>query len=205
MERKFNLNVRKKLFYCESHQTLSQVAHGSWRVSILWDIQNLSSYGSEQPGLVDPGLSRGVGLADFQRSLPTSAILWVWDQFLAYVWHNIKALSPCPHTHTQHSAQETLIRRFSSTQCLRCLNGQTVQQATYQLWLYSEGNSLSRVHLRTYRLSLGTFFNLKLPRFLDLFFSRKKTHRGIQGNFCLAFQLWDLILTSCSLLPLQFL
>lgn len=65
-DRKISLNTRKKKhFYCESHQTLSQVTCRSYRVSILGDVQNLTGYGLEQPLLAYPVLSRCVALVDF--------------------------------------------------------------------------------------------------------------------------------------------
>lgn len=40
------------------------------------DIQNPTSHGPGKPGLGGPALSRGVGLEDLQRHLPSSSVLW---------------------------------------------------------------------------------------------------------------------------------
>lgn len=97
-----------KLSYCESHQTFSQIAHRSCKVFILWDIQSMNGYGSEQPALVGTGLSRGVGLDDFQRSLSTSDILWVCDQFLSHVWHDAENVlfSLTPHMYSTQCTRD---------------------------------------------------------------------------------------------------
>jgi len=71
--RKFPLNIRKHLFYCEGAQALAQIAQGSGGVSHLVDIQKPSRH---SPGKVAlGGLSREVGPDDLQRSFPNSTIL----------------------------------------------------------------------------------------------------------------------------------
>lgn len=63
-----------KLFHCEGHQTLEQVAQRGCGVSVLGESQNMCGHNLGQPTLVDSALSRGFDLDDLQSSLPTSTI-----------------------------------------------------------------------------------------------------------------------------------
>ena len=49
-----HLKHKKKNLYCESGQTLSQVAHRGCGGSTLGDIQNPTGHGPGQPALADP-------------------------------------------------------------------------------------------------------------------------------------------------------
>lgn len=69
---------KKPLFYCEVDQTLEQAVQKISRVSILGDVQNPTGH-KVQVDLIEPTLSRWVGLSNLQRSLTTSAVLWVGD------------------------------------------------------------------------------------------------------------------------------
>lgn len=51
---------KNNLFYSEGGQTLEVVVQTDCGVSNLGDIQNLTGYGTEQPALVDPTVSRGL-------------------------------------------------------------------------------------------------------------------------------------------------
>jgi len=55
---------KKKLFYCVGSQTLAHVAQRHYGVSIFGDTQNSPGCGPEQLAVVEPALSRGVGLDD---------------------------------------------------------------------------------------------------------------------------------------------
>ena len=81
------------LGFCDkSTVTLEQVAWKGCGVSILGDIQNPAGHG--QPALAKPALSRGVGLGDLQRSLPTSAVLWFYSP--NWTWKKEKYITyPC--------------------------------------------------------------------------------------------------------------
>lgn len=63
---------QKNVIHCEGDQTLAQVAQRGCGVSVLGDTQMLTEHGPEHPAVLGPACSE-VG-ADFQRSLPTSAI-----------------------------------------------------------------------------------------------------------------------------------
>ncbi|GAB0180325.1 klotho [Grus japonensis] len=71
--RKFHLNMRKKLFHCESDRALGQAAQRGCGVSFSGDTQYLPGCDPVQPALGDPTLAGG--LDDVQRSLRTPTIL----------------------------------------------------------------------------------------------------------------------------------
>lgn len=71
----YNLYKHKSnLFYCKGNQTLEQVVWAAFGLSMHGVIQDLFGHSSEQPAVVDPALSKEVGL-DLHRSLPTSSFL----------------------------------------------------------------------------------------------------------------------------------
>lgn len=57
--RKFHLNIRKKIFYCDSGQTLEQIAQRGCEASIRGGIQIPTRHGPKKPALEDPALSWG--------------------------------------------------------------------------------------------------------------------------------------------------
>jgi len=86
-ESRFRLDIRKKFFYHEGGETLEQIAQRSSGGPIPGNTQGHVGWGSEQPGLVEdvPAHSRGVGLQDLQRFLPTQSILRFCQAFLQVV------------------------------------------------------------------------------------------------------------------------
>lgn len=72
---------RKNFIYWEGRQALEQAAQVSCGVSvgahagILAGFQKLTGQDPEQPAVIDPALSRVVGLDHLQSFLPTSAVL----------------------------------------------------------------------------------------------------------------------------------
>lgn len=77
LKQKVSFTYKKHFFYCESGQTLAQVAHRGCGVSILGDTQNPNGEGPEQPvGLRDRSQTtcpkQGAGLHYHHRPLPVS-------------------------------------------------------------------------------------------------------------------------------------
>lgn len=66
------LNMRKKLFYYLSGQTLEQIAERGCEVSILADIQKPTGHGPKQTAVADAVLSSELGHDDLQKPLLTS-------------------------------------------------------------------------------------------------------------------------------------
>lgn len=134
-------------------------------------------------------------------------MLLVCEQFLDHVWHHEdKALFLLPpHKYsplcTGDPDKNPAVSRVCGTSMISC--DDTGQETSF-----------SRVHLEPTDWALGHSLIKKLTR---LFYSKnplqtnqqqknnttKKANRRIQGNFYLGLQLCNLILTTCSLLPLH--
>ena len=74
LKREIPLKYANQLFYCEGDRTLEQIAQRDCEVSLRGDTQNPTRHSPEQPALVDPALSNGVGQDNLHRSLPTSTL-----------------------------------------------------------------------------------------------------------------------------------
>lgn len=73
--KKFKLNIRRKLFYCEGSQILEHIAQEGYDSSMLGDAQNQTRRSPEPPALIGPALSRMNEPADLQIFLPTTTVL----------------------------------------------------------------------------------------------------------------------------------
>ena len=71
---------QEMLFFTVRVTTLTWVAQGGCGVSLPGDIQKLMGHSPGWLALGGPAWAGEVGLDDLQRSLPTSALLWLWKK-----------------------------------------------------------------------------------------------------------------------------